>query len=210
MHGKSLGAPPPHTVETCAQDINQLVALLPHSAEPLLFMGHSFGGKVVLRASQQQTASQVWLIDSNPGTRQFSSDTTNSVLGVLRLLQTVPRQYESRQQFVDLGETHGLSQTLMLSLAMNLQRQSDGTYHQALDPEAMEALLKDYAMLDAWKNIDSRVHNVVCGLSDMWTTEETAQSETAGATVYRLATANHWPHVSAKRELIDVLVENLL
>src|SRR5262245_8884848 len=49
MHGRSQGAPPPHTIDTAAGDLVHLAAELSLAA----VVGHSFGGKVALALRSQ-------------------------------------------------------------------------------------------------------------------------------------------------------------
>src|SRR5262245_39862945 len=65
-HGESQNFDPPHTLDSCAQDLLTLQKSLQVPVHAIA--GHSFGGKVAIRwAVQAPELKQLWIIDSNPG-----------------------------------------------------------------------------------------------------------------------------------------------
>src|SRR5690606_28024263 len=66
LHGRSLEAPPPHTLQACAADLARLAEH--DKALPAAVIGHSLGGKVALAYAERQPPElrQVWVLDSYP------------------------------------------------------------------------------------------------------------------------------------------------
>src|SRR5688572_33089052 len=60
LHGRSLEAPPPHSLAACAGDLAELTRAL--ALSPAAVIGHSFGGKVALSYAERPPPSlqQVW------------------------------------------------------------------------------------------------------------------------------------------------------
>src|SRR5688572_10048029 len=97
MHGKSVGAPPPHTLAAAAEDVAALAAELGARA----IAGHSFGGKVALATLARGTrVDQIWVLDASPSARPGALDEPdNSVAGVQAALAALPPQLASREDF---------------------------------------------------------------------------------------------------------------
>src|SRR5690349_11504323 len=71
MHGKSQGAPPPHSLAAAAADVAALAAELGARA----IAGHSFGGKVTLAVLAGGTrVDQAWVLDASPSARPGALD----------------------------------------------------------------------------------------------------------------------------------------
>src|SRR5688500_14865900 len=64
LHGRSLEAPPPHSLAACADDLAALTREL--ALTPAAVIGHSFGGKVALTYAERQPPGlrQAWVLDS--------------------------------------------------------------------------------------------------------------------------------------------------
>lgn len=129
-HGESteVGSPPegPHTVTTAARDILQLVSNL--KLYPVVLIGHSFGGKVVMSMVQQFGRStlprpvQVWCLDSLPG--EVRAGNVDSVERPDRLISTLiqlPLPIKNRQVVIDALLEKGFSETIARWAATNLK-----------------------------------------------------------------------------------------
>ena len=120
-HGMSLGAPPPHTIESSAQD---LVHLGQHLALNIRgIMGHSFGGKVTLQyaALCPDELDEVWVLDSTPSTRVGGMQTVGAA-HVLDTLDALPTTFSSREFFIDHMTASGMDRPQIEWLAMNVRR----------------------------------------------------------------------------------------
>jgi esterase len=78
MHGRSQGAPPPHTLDAVAADLERLAADLAGRGMTVGgVVGHSFGGKTALafRARAPRGLVETWVLDATPPSRRGSRAT---------------------------------------------------------------------------------------------------------------------------------------
>lgn len=227
MHGSSLAAPPPHTVQAAAQDLDRLAGELAgrgHRVEAVC--GHSFGGKVALayRASQKERSdeqlAQTWVIDSSPSARPGAMDEPdNIVANVLAMLTDLPASFASRNEFVTTVRERGFPDAIGHWLAMNLERGpgTDGGYRSRLDPGAMNTLLRDYHALDGWPMLSDgpgRVHVVVAGKSNSLLAADRARLAELAARhdsidVTTIESSGHWVHIEAPDALLETIASGL-
>ncbi len=153
-HGRSPRLNP-HTIEACADDLLHLEAHLGRAADAVL--GHSFGGKVALLHARRRAKGpgaegpgQLWIIDSAPGAGRPGGGAWR-MLGVLR---RHPGPFGSRAEAVAAVEGEGYSPLVANWMAINAVRGEEG-WGWRLDPEEMEAYLRDYFRIDAWDIVES-------------------------------------------------------
>ncbi|NCQ59840.1 MAG: alpha/beta hydrolase [Myxococcales bacterium] len=213
-HGDSGSRPPPHTLAACAADLEDLAHVLGRPVAGVL--GHSFGGKVALRWSQERGASlsQLWLVDSTPGARPSRHGSEN-LLEVVAALRVMPRGWPTRQAFVERLVTMGFALSLAQWLAMNLMPQPEGGLVLALDLDAIEGLLDDYFAQDLWPAVEQSqvgaLHLVIGGRSNVYDAEDRDRahalaSERAHVHVHVIAQAGHFVHVDAPDELLGLML----
>src|SRR5687768_11357079 len=67
LHGDSTDLPPPHTVDTAANDIVETM----QGSKVDAILGHSFGGKVALALAEKLSGDldRLFVVDANPGSR---------------------------------------------------------------------------------------------------------------------------------------------
>jgi len=219
-HGRSLGAPGPHTVAAAAADVVALATRLKAEGRVVAaILGHSFGGKVAAhaRARLGPELRQTWLIDSSPSARPGGLSRTQGVPQVLAMLEGMPTAFESREDFIAQVEGHGSSATLGAWLAMNLEADGAGRYRLRIDLRSIRELLTDYFADDAWPLLETRepgeVHFVVASRSD---TLDGVDREYLGELASRSPTifvhpidTGHWVHSERPAELSAMLVEHL-
>lgn len=178
-HGKSPPFPPPHTLDACVRDLAHLEEHLGRPADAVL--GHSFGGKVALlharrRAKQapaETSASaklpasptprtlpqlgQTWVVDSAPGPWGHSlSRSRGMAWQMLEALRRNPGPFASRRHATDTIRAEGFSGLVANWMATNVVEGDNGQeWHWRIDPDDMEALLCDYARIDAWPAVES-------------------------------------------------------
>eukprot|EP00697_Spironema_sp_BW2_P007611 gnl/Spiro4/21937_TR10767_c0_g1_i1.p1 gnl/Spiro4/21937_TR10767_c0_g1~~gnl/Spiro4/21937_TR10767_c0_g1_i1.p1 ORF type:complete len:310 (+),score=4.85 gnl/Spiro4/21937_TR10767_c0_g1_i1:54-983(+) len=187
MHGFSQGFSPPHSVATCARDLDELVhhcqaaGTIPGDAKIGCALGHSFGGKVALQYAQDfhtQDLQRVIVVDSSPGPKPFSTDQDrpelDSVPAVLDILDRLtapgqdgsPRVFGSPDLFVQEILNAGLSKPVGQWLAFNLRKPDfSGAAHHGpcvfgIDLSAIRVLINDYCSRDLWPFIE-RSHDIV-------------------------------------------------
>jgi pimeloyl-ACP methyl ester carboxylesterase len=117
LHGRSEDGEPPHTIAACAADVRALAETVGGVAA---LAGHSLGGKVMLAARQLVAPLQTWMLDSSPACRpDAESDADNSVVRVMRDLESLPRTWDRRDQLVTALLARGHDVALAQWLAMS-------------------------------------------------------------------------------------------
>ncbi len=202
MHGRSMDAPPPHTMAACASDVLSLIeAQAREGRQVSSIMGHSFGGKVALQVFSQRAAlDSLWLIDSSPSERLGAmSDPANTVVSVLRMLQGLPEHFDQREVFVREVLQQGFSMPLAEWLAMNLELEG-GHYRMTLDPNAMESLLTDYFSMDLWGGVEKStrpIHVAIATTGSAISTMDRKRFQLSPKVCVHDVEGGHWLHVDA-------------
>jgi pimeloyl-ACP methyl ester carboxylesterase len=215
MHGQSMGAPPPHTIDAAADDLVRLGAAL---ALPIAgVMGHSFGGKVALAytARQERDLDQAWVLDASLGTRRDRAGDTERIV---RMLREVPSPLPSRERFLEIVHEHGHGRAIAEWLAMNVRRDGD-TFRLRVDLDAIEALLDSYFAADLWPLVERpegtrALHVVVAERSDALDGADRARLAAVAAREPRVSShlvagAGHWVHVDAPDALFALMRASL-
>lgn len=217
MHGQSQGAQGPHTLAAAADDVLRLIDVEREEGhEVLAVLGHSFGGKTALEMLRCRPAlGDVWVIDSSPGPRPLAmKDPDHSVVSVLRVLESLPPDFESRAAFVAELQGRGFAKPIADWLAMNLVASVE-RYRFLLDVEALRDLLVDYFNADLWPVLETSSPPVRFAIA----TNSTALSEEDKRRLETLERANrvkatrlqgsHWLHVDAFDALLKLVLSTL-
>ncbi len=203
-HGESHGAPPPHTVAACADDLDALADAL--GIHPKTAIGHSFGGKVALVWGARTEArggevDRVWALDVPPGAPVVPIELHSEVVQVVRALRAIPVPLARRDDVIALLTGLRFSAGLAQWMTTNL-RASDAGYVWRFDLDGIEAMLLDYATVDTWAWLTAparraRVDIVKAARSDRWADAELARfsAHPAGLHLHELPDAGHWLHV---------------
>jgi len=218
-HGESQGAPPPNTLESCANDLAALIAQL--GKEPEVIAGHSFGGKTALMFSQlfPGRTRQLWILDSNPGAQEPTAG--NEVIRVIQAVRSATTPAADRALVVQELTDQGLSTGTANWLATNLQRRPEG-FVWRFNLDAIYELMLDYFRVDLWPVLesgtaDSDFRVVVAERSDRWAPENRLRLATMLETVRAQGTvelhivpnAGHWLHVDNPAFLLELMGRNL-
>ncbi|NOY91658.1 MAG: alpha/beta hydrolase [Deltaproteobacteria bacterium] len=212
-HGDSGARPGPSTLASCTADLDGLAE---HLGRPVAgVLGHSFGGKVALRWSQDRGASfdEVWVVDSTPGARPDRHG-SERLLEVLAALRVMPRSWPTRGDLVRRLVSMGFSESLAQWLAMNLRPEVDGGLVFSVDLDAIEALLDDYFAQDLWPAVEGSevgaLHLVVGGRSNVFDIDDRARARAIAARrpnvhTHILPDAGHFVHVDAPDDLLRLM-----
>jgi pimeloyl-ACP methyl ester carboxylesterase len=203
-HGESRGAPPPHTVAACAEDLLALSASL--DIEPRTAIGHSFGGKVALvwgalLEARGRPVDRVWALDVPPGPPDIALALSSEVVRVVTALRAIPLPLPRRDSIVPILTGAGFSDGLAQWMTTNL-RATDAGFVWRFDLDGIEEMLHDYARVDTWPWLESptrraRVDVVRAERSERWSDAELGRFARAPASVrlHVLPDAGHWLHV---------------
>lgn len=219
-HGQSTSAPPPHTVRAAADDLVRLQAHLKLPVKGVL--GHSFGGKVALALADVNPTrfEQVWVLDSQPGTRHEEL-TSARTAAVVRMLEEMPRTLPTRDRFVEIVEERGYDRTFAAWLAMNLRRSPDGDgFALRVDMRAIRSMFESYYETDLWDVVThhekaEEMRFVVGGKSDVLSAADRSRLQDSAAraahvTVHTLPSAGHWVQVDDPEGLFAIVSSALM
>jgi len=208
-HGDAHGLPGPHTVDACAADLARLAEAIGEA--PRAVVGHSFGGKVALRyAARAPTGlTSVWSLDSPPGLwrRGAGGDEISRVFATIRRL---PMPAESRVAVSDHFTAHGFGRGVAGWMTTNVRR-TQGGVEWRFELSVLEALLSDYATLDAWDVIERppagvTPHVLMAGQGARWSEVARRRLDRAHkARQHTLEESGHWVHVDDPDGLIIAL-----
>lgn len=227
LHGDSGGLGPPHTIPSCVED---LVRLVEHERLPVdAVLGHSFGGKVALLYLAEAAAggrvsvpAVTWVVESTPAVRSPEGSAWK-MLGVLR---AHPGPFADRAAGIAAVESSGFPNPVAQWMATNLVPRggakapgggsNDGLVWR-LDPDDMEALLRDFFATDAWPVLErppegARIHVVKAVESSVLNEgaseriEEIA-SRTRDAVSLHTVSGGHWVNADDPDGLHRLLME---
>lgn len=210
-HGDSAGAPPPHTLVSCADDLAALGAHL--GGPPELVMGHSFGGKVTLVYAREhgEHLRQAWVLDATPDAAPQITGLDNEVLQVIQAIDTLATPFARREDVVDALRARGFSDGLAQWMTTNLGPVPGG-FDWRFDLHAVREMIADYWHEDLLGFLDEApmpVHLVRAGRSDRWTPALLERLAHTGPNVHLhlLADAGHWVHVDDPDGLFAIVSE---
>jgi pimeloyl-ACP methyl ester carboxylesterase len=215
-HGDSVGASAPHTLHAAAQDIDELERSI---ALPIAgALGHSFGGKVVLEwlRNREGTETEAWVVDASPSPNARARE-SSATADVLRILETLPPKWPSRDAFVEAVTAAGQPEPIAQWLAMNLRRTDDGGRTFGPNLNAIQELIEDYARTDRWDVVESlpdgaTIDFVIGGRSSTFSDSDRKRlDEIAGrdsrVSVHLIEEAGHWVHVDTPDALVSLLIQ---
>jgi len=214
-HGDSDGAPGPHTLAACVDDLEALERSLGNPIEAVI--GHSFGGKVALELARRASPDlrAAFVLDASPQKYDVLPGADHEVRKVLAALDAVPQPLAKRADVVDAITAQGLPVGIGRWMTTNLKR-TDAGFVWTFDLTAAQEMLADYFARDLWGPLRTTdptappVHLVRAGRSDRWPPEVVAELDAlapdARGTVHLLPNAGHWVHVDDPAGLTDLLV----
>jgi len=201
-HGESHGAPAPHTLQACVDDLDAL------PFRPEVVVGHSFGGKVALAWAERHGGAAI-VLDSYPGVHAaVADDSDHPVAQALRAITAVSMPAASRRDVVEALTGQGLALGIAQWLTTSLTQTDDGLAW-AFDVPVVRALIEDYWSTDLWHVLEQPgVLHVRGGRSDRFADPEVRQrlDDLGGAVI---PDAGHWLHVDAPDALRALLIDRM-
>jgi esterase len=214
-HGGSSGAPPPHTVASCAADLAALAKR--YGPAPSVCIGHSYGGKVALAFARDYGVGlrEVWALDAPPGpvaAPPRDIDTPDAVAKVLSALRRIAMPVERREDVVAALASFGVPLGVGQWMTTNLKA-ADGGYRWRFDLDAIEAMVAEYLVADLWEVVESprpalHVGVVIAGQGGRFSAADRQRAEratSAAVEVRHIPDSGHWVHVDAADALAEIL-----
>ena len=215
-HGDSADAPPPHTLDACADDLDVLVAHI--GVRPAAVIGHSFGGKVALHwlARAPRGLAQVWVLDTALTSATDPDDGPDSVERVIAALADIPQPLAQRADVVAELRERGFSEAIGQWMTTNLRQAADGLRWRFELP-TIRALLASYVATDVWPVLEhppsgTAVDVVRAERSGRWPAALVARIDALadrGVTLHLLRDAGHWVHVDQPAALVAMMAPSL-
>lgn len=205
-HGSSPDFAPPHTVDACAEDVRRTLTQFGAPVEALA--GHSFGGKVAMRAAELLDTPHLWIMDSTPQARPPGG----TAWEMLSLIEAVPATFASRTDLIDALRRAGVAEGVAGWMATNLVS-VDGAYRWRLDFAVMRTLLADFFASDLWRVIEHpdaarRVHVVKAAASSILDDADCARIEQAalrhGQVQLHRIEGGHWVNTDNPSAVVEL------
>ena len=214
-HGRSPKGTPSPTIEAAAQDIVNLAA---RAELPLhAIVGHSFGGKVALEAAGLgilKSLGHVVVIDSSPGSMDAPRG-GESPLDVIDTIESLPREFASKSDFIRTLIAAGKTRTLAEWLAGSLERENDHVRF-SLDLNEIRALILDYFARDLWPVVEHptggvNIHLLIADRSDSYSPADRERALRIAASNSQVTTdvlpGGHWLHVDNPDGVLGKLLD---
>jgi esterase len=207
-HGESPEFSGPHTVNACAQDLQELAR---SRGEPSVIIGHSFGGKVALSYATKHPRNlrTVWTLDSPLDAAPQAGQSE-----VLRLIETcaqAPLPLHSRAMLIEWFVEQDFAMGVAQWMTTNLKRSPEGLVWK-FNLEGMRALITDYWRIDGWALLQEISQSVSLNLlraerGMRWTEEATARVARVApqANAPLLVNSGHWVHIDQLDALIEMI-----
>ena len=219
-HGDSQGAPPPHTIAACCDDLDALVAQ--RGLQPQEVIGHSFGGRVALAWAGRHPAHlrRVWALDSPPAggalPQTADGDAADNVERVIATLRQIPQPLARRQDVVAAFTDRGFPPSIGQWMTTNVRQASDG-FRWCFALDAIDQMLQSYVVTEAWPVLEApppglRIDVIRAERSRRWPPDVLARFAAIrhGRThLHMLPEAGHWLHVERTDALV-ALMQSLL
>jgi len=216
-HGGSPKGTPNPSLEAVAADV---VSLAKTASPPVVaIVGHSFGGKVALDSARLDglpALEHVVVIDSVPGGRERLTGDDNA-LAIVDLLESLPRGFASRSDFVEVMLARGTTRALAEWLAQSVVQEA-GEFRFNLNLREIRALIDDYLARDLWPVVEHppdaiRVHLVIGQRSVAYSKSDRERAAQIAASNHQVTVdvlpAGHWVHIDDPGGLLRLLLERI-
>jgi pimeloyl-ACP methyl ester carboxylesterase len=207
-HGDSPPLPGPHDLSACAGDLQRIFGEV---GEPAMVVGHSFGGKVVLRwALDVGTSAEVFVLDCPlSASRRREPTDPDDPRFVITVVREAPVPAPDRDVLRDFLRQHGIRETVVAWLLTSTRQDADG-WRFVYDLDGVEQMMDSFDTTDLWPEVERTtvaVHLVRGLRSQVWSEEDRRHlaSLPRGTVDLRELDAGHWLHVERPDEVLDLL-----
>jgi len=153
-------------------------------------------------------------IDSMPGAREPPRG-GDSALAVIETLESLPRMFASKKEFVAAIRAAGYSRALAEWLALNVEP-TDGGVQFALNLHELRVLVLDYFRRDLWPVVEHppfgvHLHLVIADRSTSYapTDRVRACALVSDQVTVDVLPAGHWVHVDDSDGLLRVMLNRI-
>lgn len=212
----------PHTVDSAAGDVLQLLASL--KLFPEMLIGHSFGGKVAMSMAHQFGSStkslprpvQVWVLDALPGeVRSGEMGQRDRPADLITTLVSTPLPIPDRAYLISCLDRAGFSAPVAAWTASNLTPVDPNDKSQGLtwafDLHGIAEMYRSYESKSLWEFLERPAEGIRLDFvkaersTFRWGGQDEERIKSLGHKVHLLENSGHWVHTDNPNGLFDIL-----
>jgi len=204
-----------NSVDGAAADVLQLLKKL--GLFPQMLIGHSFGGKVVMKMVDQFGSKalprpvKVWVLDTVPGDVRTDPNVADHPSSLIDTLLKIPLPIRSPNVLVEQLRHEGFSFGVAAWVATNLTLDGSGTYTWTFDLNGIKEMYDSYENSDLWNVIERPPQGLSIDFvraersTFRWAGADHHRIESNGAQVHVLENAGHWVHTDNPEGLLRIM-----
>jgi pimeloyl-ACP methyl ester carboxylesterase len=205
-----------NSVDGAAADVLQLLETL--SLFPKMLIGHSFGGKVVMKMVDQFGSKalprpvKVWVLDTVPGDVRSDPNVGDHPRSLIDKLLEIPLPIHSPNVLVEQLRNDGFSFAVAAWVATNLTLDASGrNYTWKFDLNGIKQMYDSYENADLWNVIERPPQGLSIDFvraersTFRWAGADHHRIESNGAQVHMLEDAGHWVHTDNPDGLLRIM-----
>jgi len=205
-----------NSVDGAAADVLQLLKKL--SLFPKMLIGHSFGGKVVMKMVDQFGSKalprpvKVWVLDTVPGDVRSDPNVGDHPRSLIDKLLEIPLPIRSPNVLVEQLRNDGFSFAVAAWVATNLTLDASGrNYTWKFDLHGIKQMYDSYENADLWNVIERPPQGLSIDFvraersTFRWAGADHHRIERNGAQVHLLEDAGHWVHTDNPEGLLRIM-----
>lgn len=208
-----------NSVEGAASDVLRLLKKL--ELFPKMLIGHSMGGKVVMKMVDQFGSKalprpvQVWVLDTVPGDVRQEPGSSDHPRDLIETLLGIPLPVSSPNTLVQALTKSGFSFEVAAWVATNLEVHPSGDgYGWIFDLHGIRDMYESYESSDLWSVVESPPQGLSIDFvraersTFRWAGADHHRIESNGANVHILEDSGHWVHTDQPEKLVSIMRES--
>jgi len=205
-----------NSVDGASEDVLRLLKKL--NLFPKMLIGHSFGGKVVMKMVDQFGSKalprpvQVWVLDTVPGDVEQDPDCRDHPGDLIERLLRFPLPIRSPNVLVKDLMRDGVSFEVASWVATNLSMHPSGLgYCWTFDLQGIKQMYESYKSSDLWSVVEYPPQGLSIDFvkaersTFRWAGADHHRIESTGASVHVLKNAGHWVHSDNPDGLLRIM-----